>query len=171
VPDEQTVFERILDKEEEAVILQLQSAKKELEDGGIEISQELKQRICAMMPGLEALWSALDKGAQERLEEPDVSKRARELSPEMRSWVLSMFTVTNGIAFLEALGTRRWTNVMEAAVGRHAIPDGDALDKILRYEAAIDRQLGRALDRLERLQRRRRGEMIPPPVSVRWTRG
>jgi len=82
-----------------------------------------------MMPGLEALWSVLDKGAQERLEEPDVSKRARELSPEMRSWVLSMFTVTNGIAFLEALGTRRWTNVMEAAVGRHAIPNGDALTK------------------------------------------
>ena len=40
-----------------------------------------------------------------------------------------MFTVTNGIAFLEALGTRRWTNVMEAAVGRHAIPNGDALTK------------------------------------------
>jgi hypothetical protein len=152
---EQEPYCKERDKEEEAVILQLQSAKKELEDGGVEISQELKQRICAMMPGLEVLWSALDKGAQERLEEPDVSKRARELSPEMRSWVLSMFTVTNGITFLEALGTRRWTNVMEAAVGRHAIPNGDALDKILRYEAAIDRQLGRVLDRLERLQRGR----------------
>lgn len=168
---EQEPYCKERDKEEEAVILQLQNAKKELEDGGVEISQELKQRICAMMPGLEALWSALDKGAQERLQEPDVSKRARELSPEMRSWVLSMFAVTNGIAFLEALGSRRWTNVMEAAVGRHAIPNGDALDKILRYEAAIDRQLGRSVDRLERLQRRRKGETLLPPVSVRLTRG
>jgi hypothetical protein len=167
---EQEPYCKERDEEEEAVILQLQSAKKELEDGGVEISQELKQRICAMMPGLEALWSALDNGAQERLEEPDVSKMARELSPEMRSRVLSRFTLTKAIAFLEAVGTRRWTNVTEAAVGRHAIPNGDALDKILRYEAAIERQLGRTVDRLERLQRRRKGEMIPPPVSVHLTR-
>lgn len=153
------------DKEEDAVILQLQSAKKELEEGGVDISQELKQRICAMMPGLEELWSALDKRAQDRLEEPDVSKRAQELSPDMRSWVLSMYTMTNGIAFLEALGKQRSANVMEAAVGRHAIPNGDALDKILRYETAIERQLGRAVDRLERLQRRRQGETIHPDQS------
>jgi hypothetical protein len=167
---EQEPYCKERDKEEEAVILQLQSAKKELEDGG-EISQELKQGICAMMPEFAALWSALDQRAQERLEEPDVSKRLRELSREMRSWAVCMSTVTQGIAYLEALGPRRWTNVMEAAVGRHAIPNGDALDKILRYEASIDRQLGRALDRLERLQRRRHGEMIPPPVSVRLTQG
>jgi hypothetical protein len=167
---EQEPYCKERDKEEAAVILQLQSAKKELEEGGVEISQELKQRTCALMPGLEALWSALEKRAQERLEKPDLSKRALELSPDMRSWVLSMFTVTNGIAFVQALGRRRWTNVVEAAVGRHAIPNGNALDQILRYEAAIDRQLGRALDRLERLQRRRQGEMIPPPVSVRLTR-
>jgi hypothetical protein len=43
--------------------------------------------------------------------------------------------------------------VEEAAVGRHAIPNGEALDKILRYETAIDRQLGRTVDRLERLQK------------------
>jgi hypothetical protein len=158
------------DKEEQAVILQLQNAKKELKDGCVEISEELKHRICAMMPGLEALWSALDKGAPERLKEQDLSKRARELSPEMRSWVLSMYTLTNGIAFLEALSTRRWTNVMEAAVGRHAIPNDDALGKLLRYETAIERQLGRSVDRLERLQRRRQGEMVPPPLRVDLTR-
>lgn len=158
------------DKEEEAVILQLQTAKMELEGGGVEISQEVKQRTCAMMPGLEALWSALAQRAQKRLEEPDVSKSSRKLSPEMRSWVLSMYIVTNGIAYLEALGTRRWTNVMEVAVGQHAIPKGDSLDKILRYETTIERQLGRTVERLERLQRRRKGEMIPPTLSVHLTR-
>jgi len=94
----------------------------------------------------------------------------RKLSPEKRSCFRAVYTVTRAIACLEELGMQRWTNVTEAAVGRHAIPSGDALDKILRYEAAVNRDLGRALDRLERLQRRRAGEMMPPPVSVRLTR-
>jgi hypothetical protein len=166
---EQEPYCKERDKEEEAVILQLQSAKKEIEDTG-QVSQELKQRIFVMMPGLEALWSVLDKAAQKRLEEPDVSKRFRKASPRMRSWILAMYTVTHGIAFLQDLGKQRWTNVTEVAIGQHAIPNDDALDKILRYEAAIDRQMSRSIDRLERLQRRRQGEMIPPPVSVHLTR-
>jgi len=39
---------------------------------------------------------------------------------------------------------------------KHVIPNRDDLDRILRYETATDRSLSRALDRLERLQRRRR---------------
>jgi hypothetical protein len=166
---EQEEYCKELDKEEQAVILQLQNAKKEIEDTG-QVSQELKQRIFVMMPAFEPLWSALDKAARERVEEPDVSKRFRKSSPHMRSWILAMYTVTHGIAFLEELGKRRWTNVTEVAIGEHAIPNGDALDKILRYEPAIERQLSRSVDRLERLQRRRQGEMIPPPVSVHLTR-
>jgi hypothetical protein len=37
---------------------------------------------------------------------------------------------------------------------------------LLRYEAHIDRQLDRAMDRLERLQRQRRGENAPPPLNI-----
>jgi hypothetical protein len=43
------------------------------------------------------------------------------------------------------------------------------LSKMLRYETAMERNLGRALDRLERRQRRRRGEPVPPPLRVRLT--
>jgi|SRR5271169_1345902 len=160
---EQEEYCKERDKEEEAVILQLQNAKKEIEETG-EISQELKQRIFALMPGLEGLWLALDKAAQERiLEERDVSRMFQKLSPQERSWVLGMYTVTNGIVFLEQLGKRRWINVTEAAVGQHAIPNHEALDKLLRYETTADRSLSRALDRLERLQRCRRGESVLPP--------
>ena len=53
--------------------------------------------------------------------------------------------------------------------GLHVIPDGEALAKILRYEEPTERSLSRALDRLEGLQRRRKGEPVPPPVSVRIT--
>jgi len=46
------------------------------------------------------------------------------------------------------------------------LPSSEALDKILRYETTLERQLYRALNQLERLQRTRLGEVIPPPISI-----
>ncbi len=43
---------------------------------------------------------------------------------------------------------------------------GPDLDKIIRYEASLDRQLYKAITQLERLQRRRKGEDLPPPVVL-----
>ena len=40
------------------------------------------------------------------------------------------------------------------------------LDKIIRYEASLDRQLYKAINQLERLQRRRKGEDLPAPVVL-----
>jgi hypothetical protein len=164
---EQEPYCREEEKLEKAIVLHLQNAKRTLENGG-QISQELVQLVYA---GFDEVWDTLSQRAQEWPGESDVSKSLRALLPEMRSGDLRISTLTNAIEFFEALTMLRWSRVMEAAVGQHAIPNGDALDKILRYEAAIDRYLGRSLDRLERLQRRRKGEMIPPPVSVRLTRG
>lgn len=51
------------------------------------------------------------------------------------------------------------------------LPNSDILEKIVRYESALQRQLYRSMNQLERLQRRRLGENVPPPfvmdVSVR----
>lgn len=46
------------------------------------------------------------------------------------------------------------------------LPLGPALDQILRYETTIQRQLVYAINQLERLQRARKGEHVPLPVSV-----
>jgi hypothetical protein len=54
--------------------------------------------------------------------------------------------------------------------GDRAVPAAEALDRLLRAEAAAERSLNRAIDRLERLQRRRLGETLPPPISVRLSR-
>jgi len=156
------------DKQEEALLVELQNAKKEIADKG-EVSQELKQRMFGMMPGFEALWSALEQATQERMEAVDSSKMVRKLSPASRACMRDIFVVTQAIALHEPLSHQRSVNVWEAAVGSHAIPNDKALDKILRYEAAVNRDLGRALDRVERLQRRRNGELLPPSVSVRLT--
>ena len=41
-----------------------------------------------------------------------------------------------------------------------------SMDTLLRYETANERQLNRAIDQLERLQRQRAGDYVPPPVKV-----
>jgi hypothetical protein len=46
------------------------------------------------------------------------------------------------------------------------LPSTETVDKILRYETALERQLFRAMTELERLQRRRLGEKIPPPLTM-----
>ncbi len=55
---------------------------------------------------------------------------------------------------------------LRARVMGFSLPSADASDRILRYEGAIERQLYRAIAHLERLQRQRRGEPVPPPISV-----
>jgi hypothetical protein len=46
------------------------------------------------------------------------------------------------------------------------IPSKDELNRLLRYEGAIERQLYKALNQLERLQRLRTGDNVPAPVEV-----
>ena len=46
------------------------------------------------------------------------------------------------------------------------LPSREVLDKILRYETNLERQIYRAMAQLERVQRMRRGEAIPAPLSV-----
>jgi hypothetical protein len=46
------------------------------------------------------------------------------------------------------------------------LPSEATLDKILRYETALLRQRDQAMNQLERLQRRRRGENIPAPMTM-----
>ncbi len=55
---------------------------------------------------------------------------------------------------------------LDAEARSFSLPPADATDKILRYEAHLDRQLYRAMDQLERLQRQRRGENVPPPLNI-----
>jgi len=65
---------------------------------------------------------------------------------------------------LDSAETNR-TLELDAQVRSLASPDEGASDRVLRYETHLDRQLYRALDQLERLQRRRNGESVPPPLN------
>jgi hypothetical protein len=46
------------------------------------------------------------------------------------------------------------------------VPSRDELDRLLRYEGAIERQFYKAMNQLERLQRMRSGESVPAPIEV-----
>jgi hypothetical protein len=46
------------------------------------------------------------------------------------------------------------------------VPSKEELDRLLRYEGAIERQLYKAMNQLERLQRMRAGDDVPEPVEV-----
>lgn len=50
-------------------------------------------------------------------------------------------------------------------LANHIPPDGE-LDRLHRYETTIERQLYRAINQLERLQRGRTGQPVPPPIAV-----
>ncbi|MGO8843683.1 MAG: hypothetical protein ACLQF1_21950 [Methyloceanibacter sp.] len=58
----------------------------------------------------------------------------------------------------------------EIELQRLGIPNGPELERIQRYETAIKRDMYRAIDQLERLQRRRKGEPQPPTVNVNVAR-
>lgn len=46
------------------------------------------------------------------------------------------------------------------------LPQGKEMDLLLRYETTIQRLLASALNQLERLQRARKGEHVPAPLTV-----
>jgi len=46
------------------------------------------------------------------------------------------------------------------------VPSRNELDRLLRYEGAIERQFYKALNQLERLQRFRAGDNVPAPIQV-----
>jgi hypothetical protein len=50
---------------------------------------------------------------------------------------------------------------------RRSVPEGPALDRLLRYEASLERSFDRTLSQLERLQRMRAGQPVLPELKVR----
>jgi hypothetical protein len=49
---------------------------------------------------------------------------------------------------------------------KRMLPDGPTLDKLMRYEAHLGRQMLQALHALERLQAARAGAPAPPPAAL-----
>jgi len=58
------------------------------------------------------------------------------------------------------------TKRTQLEVLRHSVPDAPGLDRVLRYEASLERNFDRTLSQLERLQRMRLGQPVAPAIKV-----
>jgi hypothetical protein len=162
----------------------LQTAKKEAEVSG-QVSPELKEKIFAEDWYLAHRWPSWEAQAERTAQKKqhDIVIRIAEerkipLSeakallvrepkslPERERFV-AVETVKEAIDCLFLPWWNCSRSELQNEYQRQLIPGDREVDKIIRYGSAIERQLGRAHDRLDRLQRRRSGERIPPPVSV-----
>jgi len=69
--------------------------------------------------------------------------------------------------FLDFPGLPMDRNPELDAIRSHlSLPDKESMEKLMRYEGSINRQLFQAMNQLERLQRQRKGELVPAPISV-----
>jgi hypothetical protein len=141
--------------EDRALLNLLQSAKRELEIDR-RISDHLMAKILAEKRASQ-LWPKFEEIARKTLRDGNM--------PEDDAELLSIVSVNYAIRFF-GLCTTEVRAVRRVEVEQKAIPNAEALDRIVRYSASIDRDLNRAYDRLERLQRRRKGESVPRSLNL-----
>jgi hypothetical protein len=169
-------------------ISSLQAAAKEIENNGHTL-RDLKERVFDNDFSLLLFWpnfqKEAEKAAKERRHEiaTEIAQKRGITQSEAKGLLATDPTSQAEYANFVALKITRIaiSHIMEpyaksfewtlyAEYEKQAIPHDQALGRILRAESAIERNLSRALDRLERLQRRRKGEVVPPPLSLQLTR-
>ena len=78
-----------------------------------------------------------------------------------------LFTAAQAhLSALEEQSAAQQKRLESAQCDQRCIPTLDDAFQFARYETTLERQLYRALDALERLQRLRHGEDVPPPLNV-----
>jgi len=122
----------------------------------------------------EENWHRQEELAQDFLkkrESSDSDEASFLPNPETRKKLLAVHTLQFAIAGFKLQSELSTPHDMKVALDQHVIPNHDDLEKILRYNTAIERSLDRAYNRLERLQRRRKDEPALPPVNVQLAVG
>lgn len=80
-------------------------------------------------------------------------------------------TEKNALLLRRAAVAQTEESARGANLNRLRLPDAAPLQRIVQYESHIQRQLARAYAQLERLQRLRGGEDLPPPLTARLELG
>jgi hypothetical protein len=166
----------------------VQNAKSEVETKG-QVSPELMQKIFNEDVSIETFWRNYEARA-EAVAKKKINEIARKiaeerniplneakhllaggpkLQPEFARFV-ALETVRSVINQL----AQRWGHlsrlIVQNAYQRESIPHDMAVDKLIRYGNTFERHMSRAYYRLERLQSRRTGESVPPPLNIQLTR-
>ena len=143
----------------------LQAAKSEIASDG-HISEKIAKKIFFAFGLWENVFAltCLHAGPPEaKTENPPSEKVVDQQSEQKRAGIVAFIEERlEGISDFKGYSLERENLTVDADSRSFSLPPADATDKLLRYEAHLDRQLYRAMDQLERLQRQRRGENVPP---------
>lgn len=150
----------------------------EILQGGIEargFEPEVDERILESLyggsgkaEGLFLLYRVLCKRAKEDQDKPPAEGPSAEGSKQkfLQALEEEIKELQHQIGDLEAREAVELPLIEESL----AVPDKEELDRLLRYEARLDGSFDRTLAQLERLQRMRLGQPLPPPVKVELSR-
>jgi len=141
-------------QEKKAIVLGLEKIVAELR-GAWQVPPDLKDRFFALTSLNEQDWQHFEKMGEESTTAARDPKLAGIFSTPDPPVLRAIHTLNAVITSYE-LEVELTTPVSKRmALGAYAMPNREDLDKILRYETAIERSLDRALNRLERLQKMR----------------
>jgi hypothetical protein len=151
----------------------LEVAKSDIVRDG-DISETMREKIVLMFGSLDPLFALHCRNSGAPKTKADGQPRASDADKETKTNpALTLRSIDHQLKKLSALkahALEREKLSLDAEARSFSMPSEDASDKLLRYEAHFDRQLYRAMDELERLQRQRKGENVPPPLNVNLSR-
>jgi hypothetical protein len=149
----------------EFIIECLRELREAVENAG-ELTEERLREYQHSSPNPNEIIEKLIKMRKEAVSNPDnlpvEQLRARQLRKMLEY-------LDYEIGYFEFLARRRQKQMeAEDRIRRAAamLLEEPVVEKIVRYESALQRQLYRSMNQLERLQRRRLGENVPPPVLM-----
>lgn len=146
----------------------LQDVRTMVESEGALTEEGLKEFTARFGGRPNSLTRSLDKLRQKQETGPDDP----EAKPRRLAEVLGFLDrELNRLQFSKGICVDDEEQEDESRLDAATLPSGGVLDKILRYETKPERQMYRAMTQLERVQRMRRGETIPAPMSVEVTGG
>ncbi len=146
----------------------LKMANSEIASDGY-MSEETRKKICYAFCFWDYLFAftCLYAGPRTKMDdqpsEPVVDVQTDEKRANLVKFIDNQL---ERISKFEDYALERENLAVDAEARSFSLPPTGATDKLLRYEAHLDRQLYRAMDQLERLQRQRKGEKVPPPLNI-----
>jgi hypothetical protein len=136
-----------------------------------ETAREVQQAGCLTVGAKEQLVRIFGKEdgsvAARCLEICQADSHAEATSPKSKNDLLYILTEeVRRLRLLKDIAVEAEARSMQVReTSLSGIPQ-ETLDRMQRYETCVDRQFMRLLDQLERLQRYRKGDHVPPPVKV-----
>jgi hypothetical protein len=147
----------------------LERAKSEIASEGY-ISEAIRKKIFQHYCFLDFPFASLCQNAgpaETKTEDGQPDRKSKKDIETDCAFIVRMIDIQlEGIRAFKEYAAERESLAFEAEERSFSLPPDGATDKLLRYETHLDRQLYRAMGELERLQRRRAGEKVPPPLNI-----